>query len=124
MYSQTFTEDPTKIKLVVYSTYILQAAQIILYTHDIWRSLAAGFGDFSAVITAKSAWFSICVLGGIGMLYLHGIHLHSDLKPPFQVTFSVQSFYAWRISVISGKKFPSLLIFTVWEIFKYSFIEY
>ena len=78
MYSQTFSEDPTKIKLVVYSTYILQTAQIILYTHDIWRSLAAGFGNFNAVATAKAAWFSICVLGGLGMASFNGTFVHSS----------------------------------------------
>ena len=118
MYSQTFSEDPTKIKFVVYSTYVLQTAQIIIYTHDIWRSLAAGFGNFNAVVTAKSAWFSICVLGGLGMAYLHRVYVHSSNSSIlFQVTFSVQSFYAWRISVISGRKLPSLLIFTVRETF-------
>ncbi len=68
MYSQTFSADPTKIKLVVYSTYVIQTAQIVLYTHDIWTALAAGFGDFNAVTSAKQSWLSFCVLGSMGML--------------------------------------------------------
>ena len=78
MYSQTFHGDPTKIKLVVYSTYVIQTAQIILYTHDIWTALAAGFGDFNAVIAVKLSWLSFCVLGSMGMFVLHRNSVHSS----------------------------------------------
>ena len=83
MYSQTFYEDPTKIKLVVYCTYLLQTAQILIYTNDVWQSFATGFGNFNVVGSAKLSWLSICVIGGIGMFCLHILSSELDFKHVF-----------------------------------------
>ncbi|KJA20512.1 hypothetical protein HYPSUDRAFT_166823 [Hypholoma sublateritium FD-334 SS-4] len=94
VYSQAFFKDAIWTKILVYTVYILQTTQIILFTKDGFTEYTANSDNISASVQLKTSWFSVCVIQGL-------------------VAFSVQSFYAWRISIISGKKLPSVLIFLV-----------
>ncbi|KJA20993.1 hypothetical protein HYPSUDRAFT_188090 [Hypholoma sublateritium FD-334 SS-4] len=90
-YFRAFSKDPIKIKLLVYSIFVLQVTQIVLYTNDIWKAMAVNFGNFTAIEASKTIWLSICIFGSI-------------------VACAVQSFYAWRIHVLSDKWYPTVLI--------------
>ncbi|KJA24691.1 hypothetical protein HYPSUDRAFT_38393 [Hypholoma sublateritium FD-334 SS-4] len=91
MYLQAFTEDARMIKALVFAVFVAMTVQIIMYTDTLWQVYAAGFGNLAPFDLVGLSWFSVIVIEGI-------------------VAFTVQSFYAWRISIISTKKLPSVLI--------------
>ncbi|KJA22100.1 hypothetical protein HYPSUDRAFT_202365 [Hypholoma sublateritium FD-334 SS-4] len=91
MYSQTFSNDARMIKVLVFAVFVALTVQMIMLMDNLWRVYAAGFGDLASFDLVDTTWFSVIVIEGI-------------------VAFAVQSFYAWRISIISGKKLPTVLI--------------
>lgn len=112
IYVQVFSKDNVTIKTMVYFVYILQVLKTVLFTEDAFRRFATGFGDWSVLVQVRTAWFSMCIIDGIGMFYSLNI-LDFDLTYPRKVTCCVQSYYAWRISRLSGKKLPSIAIMLV-----------
>jgi hypothetical protein len=70
-YSQGFPNDRRTLKALVYSVYLLQLAQTLLRTVTSWKMLASGFGNIDDIDTVSTtAWLSLCVTGGGGMLIL------------------------------------------------------
>ncbi|KJA25125.1 hypothetical protein HYPSUDRAFT_135237 [Hypholoma sublateritium FD-334 SS-4] len=80
-----FSDDKFSIKCLVYSVYTLETAQTALLISNAFRIFGSGFPDPRALNNIGSIWISIGVLGPI-------------------TACAVQTFYAYRISVISGKK--------------------
>lgn len=72
-----------KIKLLVYSIFIFQIVQIILYANDIWKAFVVNFGDFTAIESSKTIWLSICVFGSMGAFHLCTRSLNPALKRAF-----------------------------------------
>lgn len=56
-------------------------------------------------------WFSVCIIDGIGAQCIYLINILVSSKA--EVAWSVQSFYAWRIYALSGKKLPGAVIMIV-----------
>ncbi|KAI0647281.1 hypothetical protein C8Q79DRAFT_1009394 [Trametes meyenii] len=89
-YYLSFPEDPKRLKAFIYILFLLECIQIIMATHDAFEVLGAGWGNFAALNSPQWLWFDTPVMGGI-------------------ISASVQTFYAWRIYVLS--KSPLLGIF-------------
>ncbi len=66
MYSQAFTEDVTRIKIMVYSVHAALTVQIIMLMNNLWRVYAAGFGDLGAFDLVSTTWFSVIVIESVG----------------------------------------------------------
>ena len=66
MYSQAFTEEVTRIKIMVYSVHAALTVQIIMLMNNLWRVYAAGFGDLGAFDLVSTTWFSVIVIESIG----------------------------------------------------------
>lgn len=106
MYAQAFPKDKIVIKLLVSLVYVVQLAQVVLYTD-------VGFKTFTEVNnivipdTLYSRWFSVWIITGLGESYETAVVV-INLK---QIVGSVvQLFYAWRIFIISRKRLPPVLI--------------
>ncbi|KJA15208.1 hypothetical protein HYPSUDRAFT_220158 [Hypholoma sublateritium FD-334 SS-4] len=91
IYYQAFPKDKKLLKCLVYGVYLLETAQTIFLTQTAWRMFAHGFGDISGINAIGTSWLSVCVINGI-------------------VAFLVQSFYAYRLSVISQSRILTGLI--------------
>ncbi|KAJ7626995.1 hypothetical protein FB45DRAFT_1082016, partial [Roridomyces roridus] len=84
-YYQAFPNDPWITKAFVYGTYILQIIMIGFELHDAFNTYGSGFGDISSATQVRVSWYMSAMLGGI-------------------VSFSAQSFYAYRIYVLSRNR--------------------
>ncbi|KAF8956586.1 hypothetical protein BDZ97DRAFT_1851021, partial [Flammula alnicola] len=78
-------------KALVYGDYILEATQTFLLTTSAFRSFATGFGNPEVLNDVDILWFSVPILSGI-------------------VAFVAQAFYAYRISVLSQKKYVAAIV--------------
>jgi len=85
IYYQAFPRDKPLLKALVYSVYILEVAQTVLLMENAWRVFASGFGNIDEFDKVETSWLSVGILGGI-------------------VAFMVQSFYAYRIYVLSQSR--------------------
>ncbi|KAJ6537827.1 hypothetical protein B0H19DRAFT_961969, partial [Mycena capillaripes] len=85
-YYQAFPKDRLPTKLLVYTAYTIELLAIILQTHDVFETFGYGFGNFSALTTIKLGWLDIPVLSGL-------------------VALIGQSFYAYRVHVLSNSWF-------------------
>lgn len=72
-----------------------------MFTSNGYNAFSAGFGDFLAIDQIQTWWFAICVCEGLGEIYYLQVACGTN---DCQVACAVQSFYAWRIYIISGKK--------------------
>jgi len=70
LYSQASLEDTVKTKILVYAVYILQMTQIIIFMDNGFQEFTADFGDIVAFNQFKTNWFSVCVIGGIGVCHM------------------------------------------------------
>ena len=66
MYSQAFTEDVARIKIMVFSVHAALTVQIIMLMNNLWRVYAAGFGDLGAFDLVSTTWFSVIVIESVG----------------------------------------------------------
>ncbi|KAF5368265.1 hypothetical protein D9615_010364 [Tricholomella constricta] len=85
-YTLTFQEDRLAIKSLVYLVFVLDIIQTCFSTHYFWQSLVDGWGDTSPAIAAWSLGTLTPLAGSIA--------------------FIVQSFFAWRIWVLRGSRWP------------------
>lgn len=113
MYLQAFTEDARMIKALVFSVFVALTVQLIMLMDNLWKVYAAGFGNLAAFDLVGTTWFSVIVIEGIGVYRIWHNPYAGSLTFSLGVAFTVQSFYACRISIISGKKLPTVLIILV-----------
>jgi hypothetical protein len=90
MYYLAFPNDRTSNKTLVYGVYLLDAVQTFLLTRTAFRTFASGFGNLAALDEVDIIWVSD-ILSGL-------------------IAFLAQAFYAYRIAVLSQKKYLSVLI--------------
>ncbi|KAJ7141749.1 hypothetical protein C8R43DRAFT_1109431 [Mycena crocata] len=69
-------------KALVYGVYIIALVETILFTHDAFATFASGFADLSALTAVHFHWLTVPVMGSL-------------------VVYIGQSFYAYRIRVLS-----------------------
>ncbi|KAF8970423.1 hypothetical protein BDZ97DRAFT_1652662, partial [Flammula alnicola] len=85
VYYLAFPKDRVVTRTLVYWVYLLEASQTILLMHDLFKTFALGFADLASLDEVNTLWFSVPILTGI-------------------VTFTCQSFYAYRISLLMQNK--------------------
>ncbi|KAK0183642.1 hypothetical protein F5146DRAFT_1148914 [Armillaria mellea] len=94
LYYLAFPNDRKFVKYLVYGIYILEFAQTILVAHDAFAVFGYGFGDLEALEGAHFNWLSVPIMVAI-------------------VAFLGQSFYAYRIFILSKSRIvPALVICT------------
>lgn len=64
-YYLAFPKDRWQVKLLVYGVAMLDTAQTILVTSDIFDAYARHFGDQVVLNTSGLEWFAVPVLNGI-----------------------------------------------------------
>ncbi|KAJ7252925.1 hypothetical protein C8J57DRAFT_1077236, partial [Mycena rebaudengoi] len=85
LYYQAFPNDRLSYKCLVYGVYSIQLVQIILSTMDAFKKFGTHYSDVSALTQVDFAWFTV----------------------PFTIALDsiiVQSFYAFRIFILSKSK--------------------
>jgi hypothetical protein len=85
MYYMSFPKDRNSIKALVFGLFIVETAQTVLVTHDLFAAYASGWGNLSQLASAHLEWFSTPILSGV-------------------VSCTVQLFFAYRISVLAQSK--------------------
>ncbi|KDR71275.1 hypothetical protein GALMADRAFT_30326, partial [Galerina marginata CBS 339.88] len=91
LYYLAFPNDRVGFKAVVYASYLLETAQTILFTRSSFRTFATGFSDPAILDEVDILWLSVPIMSGM-------------------VACLAQVFYAYRIAVLSQKKYLSVLI--------------
>ncbi|KAF8956589.1 hypothetical protein BDZ97DRAFT_182300 [Flammula alnicola] len=91
LYYLAFPKDQMSTKALVYGDYILEATQTFLLTTSAFRSFATGFGNPEVLNNVDILWFSVPILSG-------------------KAAFVAQAFYAYRISVLSQKKYVAAIV--------------
>ena len=66
MYYLAFPTDPKRNKFFVYSVFILEVMQTIMFTHTAFRVFGEGYGNLEIFHSIDLAWFSVPILTGIG----------------------------------------------------------
>ncbi|KAJ7880462.1 hypothetical protein B0H13DRAFT_1891800 [Mycena leptocephala] len=94
LYYQAFPKDRLSTKCLVYSVYTLELVETIIITRDAFATFGYGFSDISALTKINSNWLTIPVMSGL-------------------VAFIGQSFYAYRVYVLSKSYFMPVLIVVV-----------
>ncbi|KAJ7097436.1 hypothetical protein C8R44DRAFT_643563, partial [Mycena epipterygia] len=82
LYYQAFPNDRLFIKCLVYGVYVIELMETILVTYDAFATFGYGFGDLTALTEPGLYWFNIPVMTAL-------------------VSFMGQSFYAYRLHVLS-----------------------
>ncbi|KAF8486817.1 hypothetical protein DFH94DRAFT_2572 [Russula ochroleuca] len=85
VYSYNFSRDSKHIKLLVHSIFFLETVQTILSGADLYYWFAAGFGNKGHLFMPFASSFDVPLMGSV-------------------VSISVQLFFVYRISVLSGKR--------------------
>jgi hypothetical protein len=56
------------LKALVYNVYLLETAQTLLLTQDIWNKFVRGFGQIDELDKIGTSWLSVSLIGGLGKL--------------------------------------------------------
>ncbi|KAJ7473454.1 hypothetical protein FB451DRAFT_292572 [Mycena latifolia] len=94
LYYQAFPNDRLFNKCLVYTVYVIEFVQTILLTHDVFMVFGYGFGNFSALTKIYFDWLTVPVMSGL-------------------VAFIGQSFYAYRVYVLSKSWFIPYVIVVI-----------
>ncbi|KAJ7486295.1 hypothetical protein B0H11DRAFT_2015532 [Mycena galericulata] len=94
LYYQAFPNDQLVNKCLVYSVYVLEFIQTMLVTYAAFETFGYRFGDLSALGDVRFEWFSVPVMSGL-------------------VAFIGQSFYAYRLYLLSKSRYLPLFIVAV-----------
>ncbi|KAJ6580029.1 hypothetical protein DFH09DRAFT_1444405 [Mycena vulgaris] len=94
LFYQAFPNDRLLTKCLVYILFTIDLMQTIWITHDAFATFGYGFDDVSAVTKLRLNWVTIPIIGGL-------------------VSFIGQSFYAYRIYVLSKSWFILVFIVTL-----------
>ena len=112
MYYLVFPTDPKRNKCFVYSVFILEVMQTIMLTHTAFRVFGEAYGNFAILDGIDLAWFSVHILTGIGRHCIAKLLLNSTYETR-AVAFIAQTFYAYRISVLSQSRWIAGVIIGV-----------
>ncbi|KAJ7113797.1 hypothetical protein C8R44DRAFT_984473 [Mycena epipterygia] len=111
LYYQAFPNDRSRTKCLVYTVYAIESVQTILLTYDAFMVFGNGFGDLATLTKVYFDWMTVPVMSGLGSLSkAHWIVI--NLVPNI-VAFIGQSFYAYRIHVLSKSWFIPWLIVAI-----------
>ncbi|KAF9062537.1 hypothetical protein BDP27DRAFT_1368762 [Rhodocollybia butyracea] len=91
LYYLAFPNDRRTVKCIVYSIFTTEVVQSILVTRDAFAIYGYGFGNFNSLTDMHLDWLTVPVMSGI-------------------VAFAGQTFYAYRISILSNSKAVPVLI--------------
>ncbi|KAJ7436889.1 hypothetical protein B0H11DRAFT_2294622 [Mycena galericulata] len=91
LYYQAFPKDPLPKKSLVYSVYTLMVVETVLLTHDAFARFGYGFLSLAAIVSTDLGWLDVPVMSGL-------------------ISFIAQSFYAYRVHVLSKSWWIPLLI--------------
>ncbi|KAF8176400.1 hypothetical protein K438DRAFT_1846884 [Mycena galopus ATCC 62051] len=94
LYYQAFPNDRRFIQCLVYTVYLLEVVQTILMTHDAFANFGTGFGNINTLRGAHFNWLTIPIMSGI-------------------IAFIGQTFYAYRVYVLSKSWVIPILIVAV-----------
>ncbi|KAJ7467547.1 hypothetical protein FB451DRAFT_1040083, partial [Mycena latifolia] len=94
LYYQAFPKDRLPTKCLVYSVYTIELVATIMITHDAFETFGYGFGNVSTPSKITLGWLDIPIMGGL-------------------VAFMGQSFYAYRLYVLSESRLVPMLIVVV-----------
>ncbi|KAF8588253.1 hypothetical protein K439DRAFT_1406554 [Ramaria rubella] len=94
IYTLAFPDDPKRLKSIVYGLYTVEVAQVILAARDAVAVLGAGWGNPKALNSPQLLWIDIPIMSGI-------------------VSACVQSFFAWRITLLSKSWLLGAFICTI-----------
>ncbi|KAJ7486827.1 hypothetical protein FB451DRAFT_1363048 [Mycena latifolia] len=86
LYYQAFPNDRPSTKCLVYTVYAIELVQTILLTHDLFKVFGYNYGNLFTLTEIYFDWLTVPVMSGL-------------------VAFIAQSFYAYRVYVLS-KSWP------------------
>ena len=106
MYYLAFPIDPKRNKFFVYSVFILEVTQTIIITHTAFHVFGDGYGNFAIFYSIELTWFSVAIITGIGRHCIAKLLEYNRISTyeTHSVAFIAQTFYAYRISVISKSR--------------------
>ena len=90
------------MKCLVYGIYFLETVQSVLTIEAGFRTFVNGLGDLEVLNQVKTSWLTIPLLTAIGEL--SAWVCPADVLISHPVTFFVQVFYAYRISILARSK--------------------
>ncbi|KAJ7473515.1 hypothetical protein FB451DRAFT_1249435 [Mycena latifolia] len=82
LYYQAFPNDRPSTKCLVYIVYVIELVQTILLTHDLFKVFGYNYGNLLTLTKIYFDWLTVPVMSGL-------------------VAFIGQSFYAYRVYVLS-----------------------
>ncbi|KAK0474444.1 hypothetical protein IW261DRAFT_1498991 [Armillaria novae-zelandiae] len=94
LYYLAFPKDRNVIKCLVYSIYIIEFIETMLFTHDAFAVFGYGFGDIEALMGMHFNWLAVPIMSGV-------------------IAFAGQAFYAYRIFVLSKSRLIPLFVLCV-----------
>ncbi|KAG7097740.1 hypothetical protein E1B28_005062 [Marasmius oreades] len=94
VYYIAFPDDRTAVKAIVYGVYLVETMQLFMITYDAFQNFVYGFGRPAALNELNLLWFDCCVIDGA-------------------VAFVVQTFFAYRIFLLSKSKLLTGIIVVI-----------
>ncbi|KAF9564066.1 hypothetical protein CPC08DRAFT_748638 [Agrocybe pediades] len=91
MYYLSFPHDRPFSKYFVMTVYLWEAAQTFMLTDSAFDAFARGYGNLNHLDKIGTIWFTVPIMSGV-------------------VAFAGQSFYAYRIHILSQSKIIAALI--------------
>ncbi|EKM52270.1 uncharacterized protein PHACADRAFT_100501, partial [Phanerochaete carnosa HHB-10118-sp] len=85
LYHLSFPKDKWLVKGLVYFVYLIDTAQTILVTRDVFVAFALHFGNLDVLDSIQLEWLAVPVFSSI-------------------VSCTVQLYYAYRIGILSGSQ--------------------
>lgn len=105
---------------MVYFVLAVETAQSVLFLDSVFYSLARGFGNMAALDRIGTIWFSVPFIDGLGayqivsgLSYLRANVLTESRLLKYLVAWIVQSFYGYRVYVLSRSKVLAMVIWFV-----------
>jgi hypothetical protein len=68
-YYLAFADDPFKRQLLIYAVYAAELAQSILLAKRFYQEFAVGFGNYEAINASGILWFTVPIIGSIGVYH-------------------------------------------------------
>ncbi|KAJ7801535.1 hypothetical protein B0H13DRAFT_2389984 [Mycena leptocephala] len=94
LYYQAFPKDKVSSKCLVYGIYMVEFVQTMLVTHDAFAMFGFGFGNVAALTNMHFDWLTVPIMSGL-------------------VAFVGQSFYAYRLHILSKSYVLPIFILAV-----------
>ncbi|KDR68692.1 hypothetical protein GALMADRAFT_78071, partial [Galerina marginata CBS 339.88] len=98
-YYLAFPKDLTQSKTLVYGVYLFEIVQTLMLTQTCFATFATGFGNLNAINNIGVIWFAVPIMSSL-------------------VAFVVQTFYAYRIGLLSRSIVVPIVILLVCFFFK------